>query len=117
MYTPKPSLTAAVINTLMLAHRGRDNGIHAKHLASKLGLEGDHGLRMLRKAISDLRETGIAIAGMPETGYFVASTAEELDEFCIRFLEARALHSLKLSSRLRRIPLQQLCGQLLLNNV
>ena len=111
----KPSLTADLINVLGVAHRGRDNGIHARHLAAKLGLEGEHGLRCLRKAISDLRETGIAIAGMPETGYFIAATAEELDEFCIKFLEGRAMHSLKLSSRLRRIPLQQLCGQLLLN--
>ena len=29
-------------------------------------------------------------------------TAQELDEFCIKFLEGRALHSLKLSSRLRQ---------------
>jgi biotin operon repressor len=111
----RTSLTAQVLNALGVAHRGKANGIHAKHLANKLGLEGDHGLRALRKAISDLRETGIAIAGMPETGYFMAVTADELDEFCIKFLESRALHSLKLSSRLRRIPLQQLCGQLLLN--
>lgn len=108
-------LTVQVLNALGVAHRGRENGIHANHLASKLGLQGEYGLRKLRKAISELRETGIPIAGMPETGYFVAATAEELDEFCIKFLEGRAMHSLKLSSRLRRIPLPVLCGQLLLN--
>jgi biotin operon repressor len=109
------SLSARVINALGVAHRGRDNGIHGQHLAAKLGLDGEAGMRALRKAISGLRETGIPIAGMPETGYFIAATADELDDFCIRFLESRAMHSLKLSSRLRRIPLPVLCGQLLLN--
>jgi biotin operon repressor len=115
MSDPALHLSAQVLNTLGVCHRGRSNGIHAKHLASKLGLQGDHGLRILRKAISDLREVGIPIAGMPETGYFIAATAEELDDFCIKFLESRALHSLKLSSRLRKIPLPVLAGQLLLN--
>ncbi len=110
-------LTTRVINALGTSHRGRDNGIHAKHLAAKLGLEGDRGLRTLRKAIADLRETGVPIAGMPETGYFVAATADELDSFCIKFLEARALHSLKLSARLRQLPLPVLAGQLLLNQI
>lgn len=104
-----------LLNVMSACHRGQANGIHGKHLAAKLGLEGDHGMRLMRKAISDLRESGVAIAGMPETGYFIATTADELNDFCIRFLEARALHSLKLSSRLRKIPLAQLCGQLLLN--
>lgn len=107
-------LSASVINAMAVAHRGQANGIHARHLADKLGLPGDHGLRRLRTAISDLREIGVPIAGTPETGYFVAATVDELDDFCIKFLESRAMHSLKLSSRLRRIPLPQLCGQLLL---
>lgn len=109
-------LTVKVINTLGVAHRGRENGIHAKHLAGKLGLDGDHGLRMLRKAISDLRTNGIPIAGMPETGYFIAATAEELDSFCIQFLESRAMHSLKVAARLRQLPLPVLAGQLLLKH-
>lgn len=115
MTTESSKLTTSVLNALGVAHRGRERGIHARHLAGKLGLQGEHGMRALRKAISDLREIGIPIAGMPETGYFIASTPTELDEFCIKFLEARAMHSLKLSSRLRQIPLPVLCGQLLLN--
>lgn len=108
-------LMTRLLNVMSASHRGRANGIHGKHLALKLGLEGEQGMRRMRTVISELRETGVAIAGLPETGYFVATTADELDDFCIRFLESRALHSLKLSSRLRRIPLAQLCGQLLLN--
>ena len=104
-----------LLNIMSACHRGQANGIHGKNLAVKLGLEGEHGMRVMRRAISELRKSGVAIAGMPETGYFVATTADELDDFCIRFLESRALHSLTLSSRLRRIPLAQLCGQLLLN--
>jgi predicted DNA-binding transcriptional regulator YafY len=113
--TEQPGLSTRVLNALGVAHRGKSNGIHAKHLADKLGLSGEHGLRCLRKAIADLRELGIPIAGMPETGYFIAESATELDDFCIKFLETRAMHSLKLSSRLRKIPLPVLCGQLLLN--
>jgi hypothetical protein len=81
------------------------------HLATLTGVTG----RELRKLISELRTEGVAICGRPETGYFIAETAEELDAFCIKYLEARALHSLKLSSRLRNIPLPVLAGQLFLN--
>lgn len=107
-------LSTQVLNVLGVGHRGRTYGIHGQHLASKLGLQGEHGMRVMRTAISELREAGIPIAGCPSTGYFMAATPEELDEFCIKFLEGRALHSLKLSSRLRQIPLPVLCGQLLL---
>jgi hypothetical protein len=112
---PSESLGARIVNVLSADHRGLSNGIHAKHLAAKLDLDGDHGLRMLRAAISQLREDGIPIAGTPALGYFVATNAEELDTFCIKFLEGRALHSLMLSSRLRKLPLPMLMGQLLLN--
>ena len=57
----------------------------------------------------------ITICGKPETGYFIAETPQEIDKLCIRYLEARALHSLKLSSRLRKIPLPVLAGQLFIN--
>ena len=115
MSVDRSTLGAQVVTLLGSEHSGRAKGIHAKHLGAKLGIHDEAGLRVLRKAISEMREMGVPIAGMPETGYFIAATADELDEFCIKFLESRALHSLKLSSRLRNIPLPVLCGQLLLN--
>jgi predicted DNA-binding transcriptional regulator YafY len=104
-------MNAAQLLNVLSGHRGRDKGIHMDHLAAVTGVPG----RELRKLISDLRSEGVAICGRPETGYFIAETSQELDDFCIKYLEARALHSLKLSSRLRRIPLPVLAGQLFLN--
>jgi predicted DNA-binding transcriptional regulator YafY len=104
-------MNAAQLLNLLSAHRGRDKGIHMDHLVALTGVPG----RELRKLITDLRSEGVAICGRPETGYFIAETSQELDDFCIKYLEARALHSLKLSSRLRQIPLPVLAGQLFLN--
>lgn len=102
--------TAQLLNILS-RYRGRNNGIHVEHLVALTG----QPQRRLRKLISELRNEGVAVCGKPETGYFVAETAEELDEFCIKYLEQRAMHSLRLSSRLRKIPLPVLAGQLFLN--
>lgn len=104
-------MNSAQLLNLLASHKGQANGIHMDKLEALTGQTGRH----LRKFISDLRREGTAICGKPETGYFIADSAEELDEFCIKYLEARALHSLQLSSRLRNIPLPVLAGQLLLN--
>lgn len=91
-------------------HCGRGNGITARQLACELGITD----RQLRHFISDLREEGIAICGHPATGYYIANTAEELEGTCA-FLRSRAMHSLALEARLRKIPLPDLIGQLRLN--
>jgi hypothetical protein len=65
----------------------------------------------VRHQVSALREEGIAICGHPKTGYFIAANAEEL-ETTVEFLKSRALHSLHLASRLTKIPLVDLIGQL-----
>ena len=69
------------------------------------------GERTLREVISAAREEGTAIVGTPETGYYIAVTAEELDE-CCRFLRSRAMHSLQIEARLRKVALPELLGQL-----
>lgn len=104
-------MNSAELLNILAGYKGQANGIHMDKLEAMTGQPG----RTLRKFISDLRREGTAICGKPETGYFIAGTAEELEEFCIKYLEARALHSLQLSSRLRNIPLPILAGQLLLN--
>jgi biotin operon repressor len=104
-------MNSAQLLNVLSGHHGQANGIHVEHLAAKTGVPG----RLLRKLISELRTEGAAICGTPATGYFIAQTPEELDEFCIKYLEARAMHSLTLSSRLRKIPLPVLAGQLFLN--
>jgi hypothetical protein len=67
--------------------------------------------RGLRTMISELREDGHAICGTPRDGYYIAATPQELQETC-EFLRERAMHSLHLESRLRKIPLADLLGQL-----
>ncbi len=104
-------MNAAALLNVLSTHRGQANGIHVAALERITGLPE----RQLRKRIAELRKEGTAICGKPSTGYFIAETAAELDEFCIRYLEARAMHSLQLSSRLRKIPLPVLAGQLFIN--
>ena len=96
-------------------HIGRARGIKASALVREvrqpLGIAGLLNERRLRICISELREDGIAVCGHPRTGYFIAENNEELEESC-QFLRTRAMHSLVLESRLRKIPLPDLLGQL-----
>lgn len=89
---------------------GARNGITAERLARMLVVTP----RALRTLITELRNDGMAICGTPETGYFIAETAEELQETCA-FLRSRALRSLHLEARLKKIPLAQLLGQMQLD--
>lgn len=104
-------LLVLLIHVLTTRHQGRTHGINASHLAAQTGISE----RSLRKLISDAREQGVAVVGTPETGYYVAETAEELEE-CCHFLRSRALHSLMLEARMRKITLPTLLGQLNLNS-
>lgn len=95
---------------LLALRIGARNGITAMRLAKMLVVNE----RTLRNLITDLRNEGMAICGTPESGYFVAETAEELQHTCA-FLRSRALRSLYLESRLKKIPLAQLLGQMQLD--
>lgn len=98
---------AALVQLLSTRHAGRANGIGAEDLARQICVHE----RMLRSLVSEAREAGLAISATPETGYYVAQTAEELQESC-EFLRSRAMHSLRMEAQLRRIPLQDLVGHL-----
>jgi biotin operon repressor len=99
---PKTAVLDALRN-----HIGAANGITAEALASAIGMNK----REIRAQVSALREEGIAVCGHPKTGYFIAANAEELDT-TVEFLKSRAMHSLHLASRLTKIPLVDLLGQL-----
>lgn len=103
-------MNANQLLNVLAHHQGRANGISAGSLATRTGLSQ----RQLRKHISALRDEGIAICGKPNTGYFVPVTPEELQESCA-FLEHRALHSLRVLSRMKKVSLPDLLGQLKLN--
>jgi biotin operon repressor len=104
--TPTPCQKETVMAALS-RHRGKHAGIGVAALADLVRLSE----RQVRKAVSELREEGFAICATPETGYYVAATADEIEE-CCQFLRSRAMHSLHLESRLRNIPLPDLLGQL-----
>lgn len=92
----------------VLSHRiGRDSGISAQALANRLECQE----RRIRQLVTEAGEDGHAICGHPRDGYYIAATAEDLEETCA-FLRRRAMHSLVLESRLRKIPLADLVGQL-----
>lgn len=99
----------ALLNALA-QHQGRESGIAAQRLADQLGVP----TRRLRVLISVAREDGIAICGKPASGYFMPVTPEELEASC-EFLHSRALKSLRLLSRMKKVALPLLLGQLLLN--
>lgn len=102
--------TATISRSILVAMTcriGKERGINVKGLALCNGI----GERNVRTHISQLRNEGYAICGTPETGYYMAQTAEELEETC-QFLRSRAMHSLVLEAKLRKIPLPDLLGQL-----
>lgn len=103
-------MTPNELLNLLSFHQGREHGITADALARVTGVT-ERGLRSL---VSALREEGIAICATPETGYYVAVTPEELQESC-KFLHDRAMRSLVLASRMQKISLPDLLGQLKLN--
>jgi biotin operon repressor len=103
-------LGARIRERLSRKHRGKGHGVPCRELAEAL----DASPREVRSAITELRLAGVPVCGHPRTGYFLARTAAELNETC-DFLRNRALHSLQLEARLRKVPLQRLVGQLSLN--
>ena len=92
---------------VLSGHIGKGNGISVKRLALKLQTTE----RNVRALVSEAREMDHAICGTPRDGYYMAATPDELEQTC-KFLRDRAMHSLHLESRLRKIPLSDLIGQL-----
>lgn len=99
--------TAQHVWEVLQLHVGRDAGM----TGAKLAADAQASEREVRDAITELREGGIAVCGYPRSGYYIARTAEELEETC-NFLRKRALHSLRLESRLRKVSMQELVGQI-----
>lgn len=108
-------MNATHLLNVLARHQGRESGIAAHDLARAIGLTpNDAGRRRLRHLVSELREQGIAICAQPKTGYFIPVTPDELKESCA-WLEHRAMHSLVLLSKMRKVALPELLGQLKLN--
>ena len=99
--------TASQLLNVLTRHIGKGNGIGVKALATQL----DTTERHVRTLTSELREDGHAVCGTPQDGYYIAATADELEETC-RFIRSRSMHGLRMESQMRKIPLTDLLGQL-----
>lgn len=102
-----PNKDKSAVLRVLEGHIGKGNGISVKQLEALLGMMP----RTIRSHVSALRDEGVAICGTPTHGYYIAATQQELEDTC-EFLHSRALHSLGLEAKLRRIPLPDLIGQL-----
>lgn len=93
---------------VLATHIGKRNGIRGEDLAIKVGAPP----REIRKHITNLvNDEQIAICGHPATGYYIASSMQEIEE-TVEFHRSRALHELKKASSLSKQPLADLVGQL-----
>lgn len=106
-------LTTDTLLVALRAHIGRANGVTAAALCRQvLGHEPDPAHeRTLRDLVTELRRAGHHVCAHPSHGYFIAATAEELDETCL-FLHARAMSSLQQIAAMKRVSLPDLHGQL-----
>ena len=97
----------ALRSRLNLEHVGKARGVSAETLAGWLYVPA----RAVRTMITDLRRMGLPVCGLPNTGYYIAETQEELEDTC-KFLRSRAMHSLNLEACLRKMSTHYLVGQL-----
>lgn len=73
-------------------HNGREQGIHIRDLVGRITnsvLTSDAEERKVRKLIEELRREKYPICAHPDSGYYMATNARELNETCA-FLLARA---------------------------
>lgn len=105
-------LTTAAVLQALSTHIGAANGIRGDRLVVEiLGRASVHAERNLREIVVRLRLEGHHVCATPEDGYFMAATAEELNETCL-FLHDRAMTTLKQIAAMKRVSLPDLKGQL-----
>lgn len=109
-----PLITSNLVLGVLGGHIGERNGISGEALAMKVMGRAEPNPRierLVRKLIQELRTEGAHICGTPETGYFLAANAEELDRTCV-FLYQRAMTTLMQIARMKKVSLPDLRGQL-----
>ncbi len=80
------------------------------HIGAAHGITG-HELGKVRKLVEASRTSGVAICGLPSTGYYIAENAGDVESTC-HFLRSRSMKTLMLEARLRKLTLPDLLGQL-----
>ncbi len=107
------AITRSAVLSALARHLGQRNGVHIGPLVYEItGAAPDVAAeRAVRKVIEELRREGEHICGHPASGYYMAETSAELDGTC-KFLLSRAMTSLTQISRMKKIALPDLEGQL-----
>lgn len=108
------TITPAQVLTELSHHIGAANGIHVRELVQRITQQmytNGPMERKLRQIVAELRMEGHHICAHPQLGYFMAETADELEETC-DFLYERAMTSLAQISRMKKVSLPDLRGQL-----
>ncbi|OFJ46408.1 hypothetical protein BA896_021890 [Janthinobacterium lividum] len=96
-----------LLTILSATHIGAANAIGGDQLADQLGVK----CRTVRSLVLKLRQSAIAVCGSPESGYFIAETAAEVDATC-KLLESHGIHQLTVAARMRNTTLPELLGQM-----
>lgn len=92
---------------IMQNHIGKTNAVSGDDLARMLGISP----REMRKMTDEVIDEGVALCSHPANGYWIAENAQELEATC-QFHRTRALHELAKEAKLRKMPMQDLLGQL-----
>lgn len=105
-------MTKAELLQVLSRHIGEVSGVSAEQLC--VAVCGEHTPfieRRMRHLVTELRLEGYHVCAHPSSGYFMASTGEELDR-CCAFLYDRAMASLQQIAAMKRVSLPDLRGQL-----
>ncbi len=109
---PATQITKQSVLIAMARHIGRERGVTAARLVYEmLGRYNAEAERRLRKIVVELRLEGQHICGLPDSGYFMAETGDELAAG-IRHLHDRAMTSLRQAYAMRGLAMPDLEGQL-----
>lgn len=107
-YMSNDNLEERITTIIALHHKGRDNAVSAKKLATKAGVSE----RKVRAIIAHLVDShGQLIGSHPSRGFFMIVDREDMD-LAERQLKSRALKILKRWSRLTKQPVPALARQL-----
>ncbi|MBI4621069.1 MAG: hypothetical protein HY739_13060 [Desulfobacterales bacterium] len=109
------------ILTILSRHIGKEKAIGMAELYQEaFGKSWEHRIndtRLLRTVITLLRKDGVAICSDSSQhggGYYLASAGSELEDYLGR-IRQRALKALSMESRIRRIGIAELLGQMQMN--
>lgn len=109
------NITTETVLALLQQQQGCDQGLTVAEIVETITLQRSKASneRQVREVIAILRRRGHPICAHPSSGYFWATSPAELHK-SLAFLHARAMSSLIQISRLKRLAIPTLAGQLAL---